>query len=566
MTHKVEGSTARRTEHRHETQAPTAVRAADRRTSDTPRDGVDASQPPRLLAVPAFLRPIAAVLAPLMPAPARGLTATSASILDGPVFPPAPVGLGVGDSSRKVKRAEQMLKRAGFSPGKVDREFSTNTEKALKQFQASVGLEATGRLDDRTFSRLERVNARVKKHGGDQVGAGQKGERIENIERRLKKLGYDTGRVDGVFDRQTGAAVVAFKKDQPEIKGEHAVLGERGQRSLKREADALGHDPRHIRKPVKTRAQREHLQRLDARVADAARKVNADGTVGFGQGSRGKSVEYVQQHLRAAGFDPQRTGGVFDERTEGALRAYQRREGIPVTGRVDRTTWSHLKTATLEARGATDPKQMIDERSGAVRNTEKLLKKLGHKTGKVDGLYTEQTERAVDAFRRKHDMDRADGVGPGTLKALKKAVKNQNPFGRPMNVAAWENGRQIGNIKVVRVNPPYTTGGESELVRQDVAKVFLKMRKAAAKDGVNLQIVDGFRTYSEQKYLYDNGYPANPPGYSNHQNGRALDLNVVTGGSMAVGTGAVYNWLARNAGRFGFQRIPSEAWHWEYKR
>ena len=102
-------------------------------------------------------------------------------------------------------------------------------------------------------------------------------------------------------------------------------------------------------------------------------------------------------------------------------------------------------------------------------------------------------------------------------------------------------------------------------VELETANAYAVMQEAAARDGVSLVVVSGFRTMAEQQYLYscyvncscNSCNLAAQPGYSNHQSGHALDLNTSAPG--------VYNWLAANAGRFGFSRtVPSEAWHWEW--
>lgn len=93
------------------------------------------------------------------------------------------------------------------------------------------------------------------------------------------------------------------------------------------------------------------------------------------------------------------------------------------------------------------------------------------------------------------------------------------------------------------------------------AVAFLQMRAAAARDGVTLRIVSGFRSMKEQQVLYachkQGKCPlAAKPGYSHHQDGLALDLNARDRG--------VYDWLSRNASSFGFRRtVASEPWHWE---
>ncbi len=106
---------------------------------------------------------------------------------------------------------------------------------------------------------------------------------------------------------------------------------------------------------------------------------------------------------------------------------------------------------------------------------------------------------------------------------------------------------------------------DGHLVRRITANAYYEMAKAAQHDGVQLRIVSGFRTMSEQQYLYHcytscscNGCNlAAKPGYSNHQSGHALDLNTSAPG--------VYHWLENHAAHYGFKRtVPSEAWHWEW--
>ena len=103
------------------------------------------------------------------------------------------------------------------------------------------------------------------------------------------------------------------------------------------------------------------------------------------------------------------------------------------------------------------------------------------------------------------------------------------------------------------------------------ARDFIRMRDAAALDLITLKIVSAFRTMQEQDYFYckyinENGNAANKPGESNHQSGVALDLNTLgKDGSKSRGTGRNYEWLAKNAKKYGFKRIASEHWHWEHQ-
>lgn len=118
------------------------------------------------------------------------------------------------------------------------------------------------------------------------------------------------------------------------------------------------------------------------------------------------------------------------------------------------------------------------------------------------------------------------------------------------------------------------------LIEAEIA--FKEMQSAAAKDGITLTIVSGFRSYTRQQTLYNNyvardgkeaadRYSARP-GYSEHQSGLAMDLNSVDD-SFAYTKEA--KWIAENCARFGFiVRYPEgkeaitgyiyEPWHVRY--
>jgi peptidoglycan hydrolase-like protein with peptidoglycan-binding domain len=171
---------------------------------------------------------------------------------------------------------------------------------------------------------------------------GDRGARVLNAEMRLEKLGYDVGKVDGVFDADTARAVRAFKRDQPAIRkyAQGRYLGDVGQRILRNEVKALQHAPRRVERDLTKRTKAD-----DRLVGRAARNG------GIREGDSGHAVEVVQRHLKAAGFDPKHTNGVFDERTAGVLKAFQKRAGLPETGVVGPRTWRALKQVTIENDG-----------------------------------------------------------------------------------------------------------------------------------------------------------------------------------------------------------------------
>ena len=319
-----------------------------------------------------------------------------------PPFVPAPSHL---------RRAETQLKRLGFSPGKVDGRPTAAFENALKEFQTAWGLPATGTLDLATIAKLNHSDARHRKHDGKLVSIGDKSKEVLGYERLLARLGYDVGKRDGVYSRQTAEAVQAFRADQKELKDGYSFLGTGAKKVLSREAAALVHAPE--RRRVKPSDDR---RRLDLLTSNRAR-------LGFGEGERGAHVAHVQEYLRAAGFDPKRVSGVFDERTKGALTAFQRRAKLPVTGELDSKTWRSLRKSMMSASGAASPAQRLHERSGAVKASEQLLAKLGFNPGKIDGLFDARTTKAVRAFEKSQGLKVDGAIGTNQLALMKRLSK-----------------------------------------------------------------------------------------------------------------------------------------------
>lgn len=97
-------------------------------------------------------------------------------------------------------------------------------------------------------------------------------------------------------------------------------------------------------------------------------------------------------------------------------------------------------------------------------------------------------------------------------------------------------------------------------MRPDTALAFDRMAAAARKDGIDLVVVSGFRSDSEQAALFaarpDPKWVA-PPGRSLHRLGTELDL----------GPASAYPWLDANARRFGFiKRYAWEPWHFGLRK
>lgn len=126
-------------------------------------------------------------------------------------------------------------------------------------------------------------------------------------------------------------------------------------------------------------------------------------------------------------------------------------------------------------------------------------------------------------------------------------------------------------------------------LRKAAAKQFQNMVAAARSQGVNIVVISGFRSISEQKHLFfdvkaQRGQVAAkratvsaPPGYSEHHTGYAVDLGdasvPATNLNQNFENTRAYKWLQVNAAKFSFeisfprnntQGVIYEPWHWRY--
>ncbi len=135
---------------------------------------------------------------------------------------------------------------------------------------------------------------------------------------------------------------------------------------------------------------------------------------------------------------------------------------------------------------------------------------------------------------------------------------------------------------------PITANGQIQL-RAAAAEKFKAMSAAAAREGVNLVPISGFRSVADQKHLFfdvkaqrgqvttKRAEVSAPPGYSEHHTGYAVDIGdgktPATNLSPTFETTSAFKWLEKNAAYYSFeisfpknnaQGVNYEPWHWRF--
>lgn len=143
----------------------------------------------------------------------------------------------------------------------------------------------------------------------------------------------------------------------------------------------------------------------------------------------------------------------------------------------------------------------------------------------------------------------------------------------------FKNGKGY-KIRLCRIEGFKSKGSEDGgyvRVSSNASARWLGLYKAAKSAGFNLVANSSFRSHSKQTELY-NCYKAGkcnqaaPPGYSNHQSGEAIDIDIVPGANNDPSLRQclsnpkkypLYNWLSKNAYKYyRYARIADECWHW----
>jgi len=120
--------------------------------------------------------------------------------------------LKIGDRSDAVAVIANTLTRIGIHSNPTDL-FDEGLAQAIKAFQQERGLTATGLINEITQRCLDEARWKL----GDRILALQsdslmRGDDVSNLQDRLIQMGFNCGKVDGIYGSRTEASVKEFQK------------------------------------------------------------------------------------------------------------------------------------------------------------------------------------------------------------------------------------------------------------------------------------------------------------------------------------------------------------------
>ena len=205
------------------------------------------------------------------------------------------------------------------------------------------------------------------------ITQGMSASVVTNIQIRLMELGYtDKDEPDGEFGETTVEAVKHFQ-------AQHGLTSEEGT---------------------------VDQQTLDLLFSPEAQEYTI--TIG----AEDTDVSEIQQRLCELDYMSDTTG-YFGEKTEAAVKKFQKRNGLDDDGKVDKDTRELLYAEDVVANSFS-----YGEESPEILDYQKRLKRLGYLTSEPDGKFGRDTKAAVKRFQEISGLIPDGYIGPKTKAAL----------------------------------------------------------------------------------------------------------------------------------------------------
>ena len=361
-------------------------------------------------------------------------------------------------SGATVSKVQTELKALGYYYGQITGNAGPKTVAAIKSFQGKNGLTADGIAGPQTIAKID---AAYEAKGGSSSGSGSsasglklnsKGTDVRNLQQDLTTLGYYWAEITGNFGARTETAVKRFQEENG-----LTADGVAGTKTLNAIAAAVA---------------RKGGTPASGGSAGTTLKLNSQGT----------KVSQLQTDLKQLGYYYAEITGNFGERTEAAVKAFQKAKGLTADGVAGTKTLNAIAAAVDKAGGSSSGSSSTNMKLGstgtAVSALQQNLTTLGYYYGDVTGHYGNLTQQAVKKFQKAKGLTQDGVASTTTLNAITSALKNAGVDVGPGTVATTlregDKGTAVTELQTMlkKLNYYYgsITGSFGSLTKQAVRK------------------------------------------------------------------------------------------------
>lgn len=269
---------------------------------------------------------------------------------------------------------------------------------------------------------------------------------VRAVQKRLKELGYYKGSADGDFGPATEEAVKAFQKANG-----LTADGKVGEKTLAK----MNGTSAVSAKEANATAAPKTTPKATAKVTNTPRATatpDLSKDIYLELGSKGKKVETLQRRLIELGWLSGNVTGNYDETTEAAVSAFQKKAKLWVDGKAGPDTLKKLyaSDAPRSSTPISSKRETLElgSEGSEVKQLQQKLKELNYLSGSVDGKFGVATEAAVKAFQKNNNLTADGKAGTATLNKLYSgtAKKSSGTQINLDNVGGNTSGRDTSGI------------------------------------------------------------------------------------------------------------------------
>ncbi len=302
--------------------------------------------------------------------------------------------------TQTIKSVQTMLKELKYYDGDITGNVGDKTKAAIKQFQKEFDLTVDGVAGSQTIAKLESVyNSRSSSSTSTSSSSGLRlgstGTKVRDLQQDLTTLGYYWADITGSFGSKTEAAVKNFQE-----KNNLTADGVAGTKTLNAIASAISR-------------------------AGGSSSSTYDSSTTLRLNSQSAAVSQLQTDLKQLGYYYADITGKFGEKTEAAVKEFQKDKGLTADGVAGYSTLQAISKA-IDAAGGSATSSTTGLKVGStgskVTALQQDLTALGYYYGDISGHYGSLTQAAVKKFQKAKGITQDGIAGTATLNAIANAL------------------------------------------------------------------------------------------------------------------------------------------------